>query len=234
MSLITKEFTLHGFTYKALCQDAPWDHPSQWSHVDEDIVRRRVWFIEAGSVVFDVGAAYGSYGLSALAQGAAHVYAWSPQGHPGDPMGEGAYLKESLKLNGWENRMTIWEKSGVYRETGWFETSTATFVKELSAPPGPWVLRVQAIDTLKLEDGSDFEWPGRLDWMKLDVEGAEVPVLEGAAKTIARYRPRIAVENHNFLVPGVEGQVRSLLEGWGYKHDHTAAHGSVSHSLYLP
>jgi FkbM family methyltransferase len=209
-------------------------HPSLWSHIDEDIVRRRVWHISPGDVVFDVGAAYGSYGLTALAQGAAHVYSWSPQGHPGDPLREADYLRKTLALNGWSDRMTIWERSGVYSETGWFDTSTASFAKVLSGPPNPWVLRVQAIDSLTMEDGSPFTFPKKIDWWKMDVEGAEAHVLQGAKQTIHRYRPKITVENHNFLIPDIESQVRVILESWGYTHDHTIQHGSVSHSLYLP
>ena len=239
MALAQKELEFTGKKYRVAYNDVPPPgcgdyHPSLWSHIDEDVVRRRVWRVSPGDIVFDVGAAYGSYGLTALLQGAAHVYSWSPQGHPGDPLREADYLRKTLALNGWGDRMTIWERSGVYSETGWYDTETATFAKELAGPPGPWILRVQAIDSLAKEDGSPFTFPERIDWWKMDVEGAEAHVLRGARQTIQRYRPKIAVENHNFLIPDIEKQVRDILESWGYTHDHTAQHGSVSHSLYLP
>ena len=37
----------------------------------------------------------------------------------------------------------------------------------------------------------------RLDFMKIDVEGHEVPMLEGAADTIAVYGPTIFIEIHD-------------------------------------
>lgn len=232
--LIEKPLEFNGKRFVVCCQDH-WEHPSNWSHTDEDIVRQRVWKnIKPGDIVFDVGAAYGSYGLTALAQGAAHVYGWSPQRHPGDEMSEADYLRKTLTLNGWSNKWTIWEHSGVYSETGWYDTTTAAFAKDLAGPPGSWVLRVQAIDDLKMEDGSDFIWPEKIDIWKMDVEGAEAHVLRGATKTIARYRPRmICVENHNFLIPDMEKQIADILIPWGWRHDHTVQHGSVSHSLWL-
>jgi FkbM family methyltransferase len=42
------------------------------------------------------------------------------------------------------------------------------------------------IDSLSLE---------RCDFMKIDVEGMELDVLQGAARTLARFRPRLYVEN---------------------------------------
>ena len=39
----------------------------------------------------------------------------------------------------------------------------------------------------------------RLDWFKLDIEGAEERALRGAMKTIAKFRPTIIVEAHVFL-----------------------------------
>jgi FkbM family methyltransferase len=237
--LAEKELEFAGHKYKICYETEPPPghvnyHPSHWSHIDEDVVRRRVWKINAGDIIFDVGAAYGSYAVTALAQGAKHVYAWSPQGHPGDPMKEIDYLKRTLALNGWEDRMTVWKESGVYSENGWFDSGNSTFAKTLNGPPSGLVMRVQSIDGLKNEDGSDFIFPEKIDWWKMDVEGAEAHVLQGAKQTIRKFRPKIAVENHNFLVPGIESQVRVILESWGYTHDHTVQHGSVSHSLYLP
>jgi FkbM family methyltransferase len=226
--IIQKVFQFRGHSFEVLCQDDP-NHPSNWSFVDESIVRDRWWDIQPGQTVIDCGTAYGSYALTALACGASYVFGWSPQGHPGDSMREIDYLRRSLALNGWSDRMTVWSKSGCYDRTGWYETSTTKFTVERPDPLPEWTIYVEPIDSIM-----DF-YTGKVDHLKLDVEGAEVHVLRGAKKLIHRTLPKILVEHHNFLVPDVERQVVDLLVGeWGYSHVGTVPHGSVSHGLYLP
>lgn len=52
----------------------------------------------------------------------------------------------------------------------------------------------------------------RVDWIKIDVEGAEVEVLAGAAETISRYTPQIFIEVHDTL---------PAVMKWLAKHDYT-------------
>jgi hypothetical protein len=51
----------------------------------------------------------------------------------------------------------------------------------------------------------------RLDWMKIDVEGAECEVLEGARQVLHRFRPILLVEVH-----GTWERLRTLLDEVGY------------------
>ena len=86
---------------------------------------------------------------------------------------------------------------------------------------------VQDFGTVQLSDNTTVEEDGwmadrvvditsidamdlpRLDFFKLDVEGYEVPALEGAVKTIQRYRPWIWVE---YFITGVEPIKQALAE----------------------
>lgn len=224
---LNRDFTFRGHTYKVACVEDFAQHPSWFSHEDESIVRDRTWAIGTGDVVFDVGAAYGSYSLTALACGAAFVYAWSPpESSPQEP----GLFEESLILNGWLNRCEIMT-TGVYDRTGWLETYYQTFTTEAPADMKSSVIHVQTLDDWRKE--REIMAAPRY-WMKLDVEGAEVEVFKGAEKLIAEFRPTISVENHLFKRATLGQEVRGLLESWGYTHHETVPYHSVSHSLYLP
>lgn len=58
---------------------------------------------------------------------------------------------------------------------------------------------------------------GRLDFAKIDVEGAEAEVLEGGVQTLKRLRPALLVELHHFDGNVSANVVPKLLPGMGYR-----------------
>jgi FkbM family methyltransferase len=70
--------------------------------------------------------------------------------------------------------------------------------------------------TIKLDD---LTW-SRLDLLKIDVEGAELLVLEGSALTIARFRPIIVAEANDQMLAKfgkTKADLKAALEALGYK-----------------
>lgn len=61
-------------------------------------------------------------------------------------------------------------------------------------------------------DSYEFE---HVDYIKIDCEGFEREVLEGAAQTIRRWRPRICVEQKPHGIFGDQYRARDLLLTWG-------------------
>ncbi len=60
----------------------------------------------------------------------------------------------------------------------------------------------------------------RLDWIKVDIEGAEVEALKGATQTLQRYKPTLWIEFHDTL-----GEIKGLLAEAGYEVKGEVHHG---------
>ncbi len=176
------EAMFHDHVYKFRNAHIP-GHESGWYFHSEEVVKHRHWNIEPNQVVVDVGACFGSWTIPALLQGA-HVYAFEP--HP--------QLYTELCYNVWLNKITglfwprnkaVWSKSGEILDLPQYDLS---MIRMRDNQP---VLKVQ---TIALDDVlADFT---QLDWIKIDVEGAEIEVLNGARQLIEKFNPKIIVEWH--------------------------------------
>lgn len=209
------------FKYAAVTGTGDSDHASWWSFDDEQSLRDRWWNPRAGDTVLDIGAAFGSYVLPALALGA-RVVAFSPA--PFDTK----LLEINLGLNPELKKRCLVARDGLYSKDGWFNPDVCRFSDKPEA--GSQWIPVRSLDSFLLERPGI----GRVDWMKLDVEGAELEVLKGAEQCLRMYRPRVLVENHEFQVKGIENQVRDYMVGLGigYVCDGPHQHCAVSHSFF--
>lgn len=218
-----REKSFRGGSFKfAEVRGTPADHASHWSFDDEQELRDRWWHPKEEETVLDVGAAFGSYALPALACGA-RVVCFSPADFDTE------LLQANLALNPELARRCLVLRDGLYSSDGWFDPDRCVF-EQGDPPAGRQWLRVRALDALLLER------PGIevIDWMKIDVEGAELEVLKGAEKTLRAETPKILVENHTFHVKDMESQVRDYLVGLGvgYVCDGPHQHCAVSHSFF--
>ncbi|HEV2264684.1 MAG TPA: FkbM family methyltransferase [Stellaceae bacterium] len=108
----------------------------------------------------------------------------------------------------------------------------------LSRESGTAILRVPLIDgapltgLASLNDGAptatiaevavqtrplDEVFAGDAGFIKIDVEGHEEAVLDGAAKTIARCRPRLLIEIEEDRVPGAPARIHAFLRRFNYR-----------------
>jgi FkbM family methyltransferase len=221
-----RESQRYGFKF-AEVQGTPADHASWWSFDDEQEIRDRFWNPSRGDTVLDIGAAFGSYTLPALAMGA-RVVAFSPAD----------FDTELLNLNLSQNPMLanrcLVVRDGIHERDGWFDPDNSVYVANRIADvsehdAGQW-LRVRSLDSF-LEERPGIDG---VDWIKLDIEGAELGALRGAENTLRRWKPRILVENHNFHDPKMEVKVRDYVTGLGvgYRCDGPHPHCAVSHSYF--
>lgn len=199
----------YSFQYEPDVNDA--NPASSGTFTDEEQVRSRYYYpyIKAGDVVFDIGASFGSYTLPALALGA-HVRAFSPE-HEYD------LIHKNIKINGFEH-FTLFTV-GLYSKDGYFKTDTTDFstdaevIKQNKGNWTGWWIPVRTLDSLV---NTNFP-SGRIDFLKIDTEGAELEVLKGGIETIKKYKPKMLLEIHVFKDRNMGRKIIDFLEPLGYK-----------------
>lgn len=180
-----------------------------WYYSDEQAVRDMWWHPAAGEQVIDIGAMMGNYSLPALAAGAQVVAV--------DPASAGTdVLRTVADVNGFTGLLTVRNVAlfdgGAYPE-GLTAAQAATPWAFMMVPPGaPFMTLDDLAADCELE---------RLDWVKIDTEGAEAGVLRGGVKSLERWHPQLLIEDHS--VPyqwvaeqQVTRQCTELLESLGY------------------
>lgn len=229
-----------GFRF-AEVQGTPADHASWWSFDDEQEVRDRHWHPKAGEVVLDIGAAFGSYVLPALAAGA-RVVAFSPADFDTE------LLEKNLSLNPELGKRCIIVRDGIYSQNGAFDPDRCVFVSdaemESSAPelygtignradggagfPKGQLIRTRSLDSfMRSRPGIE-----RIDWIKIDIEGAEFEALKGAEQCLRRWHPKLLIEFHLFHDAQIDRKCIELLSSLGYSCDGPHQHCAVSHAFF--
>ncbi len=90
-------------------------------------------------------------------------------------------------------RLAAWRESALLSLSKASEEEIASFLSKVQVGENGHTLAV-SVDSLV----ESLSLP-RLDWIKIDIEGAEVEALKGAMKTLSRYKPTLWIEFHDTL-----------------------------------
>jgi FkbM family methyltransferase len=181
--------------------------PAVWGRVMREV--------SAGDHVAEVGASIGLYALAFAGRvgAAGHVTAFEP-----DPDSTSA-LEANIAVNGWQDRVTV-IRAAVGQCSGQVRFASARG-QESRIEIRPEVCDgVIAVPMVTLDDALAGQ---RIDVIKIDVEGFEQQVLEGARKILTeeRQRPRaILVEVHPFAWADAgtsSASFLSLLDEMGFR-----------------
>jgi FkbM family methyltransferase len=136
-----------------------------------------------GGTFVDVGANVGNHTLyAALVMRASKVIAFEPS-----PL-VARILRYNLLLNALGGTVEVHE-AGLSSENG-----TGAIVRSVPRNLGATAISPQAGGEIRLVRGDELLAGEKVGFIKIDVEGHELAVLEGLRETIARCRPRMHVE----------------------------------------
>lgn len=167
--------------------------------------------LRPGQTVLDLGAYAGgaTYHFSRAVGPEGHVFAFEP-----DPASFDCLLR-NISLHRLENvtpsPLGIWSETG--RVMFQAEGSMGSAVVEASARSSD---TKKWIDVISLSSFCEANGVARVDFVKLDVEGSEEPILGAAAAFIERYRPRMIVEPHVVQGARSDPEVIRILESHDY------------------
>lgn len=159
-----------------------------------------------GGVFMDVGAHVGRYTIRLALEGRTVI---AVEGNPSTV----ETLLENVGRFGVQDRVRViqaiaWDHPANLTMVEPYPESGSTFF--LTDPMGVWV--GTPLDRL------DIQRMAPVSLVKIDVEGAEARCLRGMLKLLRRDRPRLIIELHEVIQPGIRGEVEGLLDELGYRH----------------
>lgn len=184
-------------------------HPdySYFTFEEEGEFKNMYWDIKPEEVVFDVGASYGAYTLTACALGA-RVYSFEPE--------KTIFidLKKNIDLNNWGNTCFAYN-------IGFWDSQSSVDMKSY-APHWPAFTITSNYSMTTMDSFVENNNITKMDWLKIDVEGAEEKVINGAFNIIKRFKPKLIIECHDFLNPDISNNVKTKLASIGYFFEEVA------------
>ncbi|NPV00481.1 MAG: FkbM family methyltransferase [Brevinematales bacterium] len=172
--------------------------------------------LDPGSVAMDWG---GHYGLVSVYMAKKVGPAGKVIAFEADPKNYGI-LKRNLELNGVDNVRAV--DKGIFDATGWLEFYsgggyTSSFQKTDYVEKDKNRFAVARIPVTTLDDMAEELHLNRINLIKIDIEGSELPALKGAEKTLRRCKPALLIETHVVDGKGTADDVIGFLRTVGYE-----------------
>jgi FkbM family methyltransferase len=187
------------------------------SHYAYEQISKPIWLCE-GEYVIDAGAAWGDTALRFAYEvgerGRIYSFEFDPKNIE--------ILMKNLEFNA-----ELASRISVVRKAVWCDShSTLRFA---SQGPGTRVIdsdngsQENQVTSVSIDDFA--ESLPRVDFIKMDIEGAELTALRGAERTLRKHRPKLAISIYHRLSDFVD--IPANLVSLGLDYDYYVDHGSI-------
>lgn len=214
-----------------------WSTASNYEYIlgnyeDPETMNTFLSWLKPGSVFYDLGGHTGYYALIAnkfISSGS--IYSFEPLPSAREIFEKHMLLNKRLMaadnirllpfaISGSDKQVefsnnSLWEQGNTYI------SQSAIF----TAAEDKITVQCRSIDGL-LEKGYD-----KPDIIKIDVEGAEYDVLQGAVNSLQQYKPNILLATHDYHLPGVQEKCIQFLKHLGYTVKHTGHYNKQMQGL---
>lgn len=170
-------------------------YPMVWGNFEPDVCNVIINTVKPAWTVLDIGAHIGHHTLlmAKIVERAGRVISFEPL-----PENQNL-LEENVMLNGYQDnvrieRMAVADKTSLLRLHNFMDRSQAFLdgcSQEVATHEGDVVVPVCALD----DYFELLDWP-RVNFVKMDIEGAESRAIAGMREVIKRHRPIILMESH--------------------------------------
>ena len=147
-------------------------------------------FLPSGGVAIDVGANLGEWAvpMAKAAGSSGHVLCFEPNPHVAEA------LARTLRINNLPHARVLQEAVSSRAGTAQLIVETEhSGLSRLGAPAAGQ--RAVSVETRRLDDAVAALGLGRVDLIKIDVEGHERDVVEGARETLRHFGPAVVIES---------------------------------------
>lgn len=169
--------------------------------------------VNQGDIVIDAGGCWGDTALYFAARGAALVFVYEFIPSNIEIMGKNLSLNKHYAgcINLVEK--AVWEHSKI--DLSYLDQGPSSIVSKAGVHGG-------STQTLSIDDLVKDHALAKVDYIKMDIEGAEMAALKGAAETIRKHRPKLAISVYHkpddmVLVPTY---IQSLNPGYDFYLDY--------------
>lgn len=176
---------------------------------------------EEGDVIIDAGGCWGDTALYFASEVGKNGYVYTFEFVPANLK----ILEKNLNLNSnLQSRIrvinnAIWDKTGELLSFSDNGPGTSVRKEEILSASG-------AISTVTIDDFVEKERLQKVNFIKMDIEGAELNALKGSIKTLRRFRPKLAISlyhNLNDFIT-IPEFLTSLNLGYDFYLDHFTIH----------
>jgi FkbM family methyltransferase len=188
--------------------------------------------IAPGGVAIDAGANIGCFSRYALSRGLSRIIAFEPSPETVECLRANVPEAEIIHAGAWSSRTTLSFSTAVKTNPG------AHHICE--GGNGDTTIDVTTIDDVVAELNLS-----RVDYIKMDIEGAEVQALRGATGTINRFRPQLAIATEHTedliantkaviqVIRQIDPSYRYVVTEAQFARDYTGAFTLIPYTLHF-